>query len=136
MKSSTLFHLIDPHPLLPPCVQLTSFRWMLVFPVLPRFSRSSTSVYYTERKPKNKKRGRPGNEDMLCPHVLKIFLHVVHACYVFMLCPPVVPSCALMLCPNVVFSCCALMLRHPHVVQVVPSCCVSYTVANFECCEI
>ena len=33
-----------------------------VFPGLPRFSRSSASVYYTERKPKNKKRGRPGNE--------------------------------------------------------------------------
>ena len=31
-------------------------------PRLPRFSRSSASVYYTERKPKNKKRGRPGNE--------------------------------------------------------------------------
>jgi len=31
-------------------------------PGLPRFSRSSASVYYTERKPKNKKRGRPGNE--------------------------------------------------------------------------
>ena len=29
---------------------------------LPRFSHSSASVYYTERKPKNKKRGRPGNE--------------------------------------------------------------------------
>ena len=33
-----------------------------IFPGLPRFSRSSASVYYTERKPKNKKRGRPGNE--------------------------------------------------------------------------
>ena len=32
------------------------------FPGLPRFSRSSASVYYTERKPKNKKWGRPGNE--------------------------------------------------------------------------
>jgi len=31
-------------------------------PGLPRFLRSSASVYYTERKPKNKKRGRPGNE--------------------------------------------------------------------------
>ena len=31
-------------------------------PGLPRFSRSSASVYYTERKPKNKKRGRPGSE--------------------------------------------------------------------------
>ena len=38
------------------------------FPGLPRFCslvcvlRSSASVYYTERKLKNKKRGRPGNE--------------------------------------------------------------------------
>ena len=31
-------------------------------PGLPRFSRSSASVYSTECKPKNKKRGRPGNE--------------------------------------------------------------------------
>ena len=31
-------------------------------PGLPRFSCSSASVYYTERKSKNKKRGRPGNE--------------------------------------------------------------------------
>ena len=31
----------------------------------PRFSRSSASMYYTERKPKNKKRGRPGNEATL-----------------------------------------------------------------------
>ena len=31
-------------------------------PGLSHFSRSSTSVYYTERKPKNKKRGSPGNE--------------------------------------------------------------------------
>jgi len=36
-------------------------------PGLPRFSRSSTSVYYTERKPKNKKRGRPGNKAMKGP---------------------------------------------------------------------
>ena len=33
-----------------------------MFPGLPRFLRSSASVYYTEHKPKNKKRGRPGNE--------------------------------------------------------------------------
>ena len=31
-------------------------------PGLPRLSRSSASMYYTERKPKNKKRGRPGNK--------------------------------------------------------------------------
>ena len=39
-----------------------------MFPGLPRFSRSSASVCYTERKPKNKKRGRPGNEasDITC----------------------------------------------------------------------
>ena len=34
--------------------------WMR--PGLPRFSRSSASMYYTEHKPKRKKRGRPGNE--------------------------------------------------------------------------
>ena len=33
---------------------------MQAFPV---FRRSSSSVYYTKRKHKNKKRGRPGNED-------------------------------------------------------------------------
>ena len=34
--------------------------WLLQLPVLA--GRSSASVYYTERKPKNKKWGRPGNE--------------------------------------------------------------------------
>ena len=33
-----------------------------VISVLPRFSCSSASMYYTEWKPKNKKRGRPGNK--------------------------------------------------------------------------
>ena len=33
-----------------------------MFPGLPRFSLSSASVYYTERKLKNIKWGRPGNE--------------------------------------------------------------------------
>ena len=33
-----------------------------VFPGLPCFRRSSTSVSYTERNPKNKKRGRPGTK--------------------------------------------------------------------------
>ena len=61
MKSSTLFE-CGP---LPPYVHLASTRrhshdrCSQAFPV---FLRSSTSVYYTERKPKNKKRGRPGNE--------------------------------------------------------------------------
>ena len=39
------------------------------FPGLPRFlffglrkQKSTASMYHTERKPKNKKRGRPGNE--------------------------------------------------------------------------
>ena len=40
---------------------------LALFPGLPRFSRSSASVYYTERKPKNKKRGRPGNEANIMP---------------------------------------------------------------------
>ena len=39
----------------------TSLTWWMS-PGLPRFSRSSASVYYNERKPKNKKRARPGNE--------------------------------------------------------------------------
>ena len=42
---------------------------------VPRFSRSSASVYYTERKP-NKKRGRPGNEANLrecSDHVSGVF---------------------------------------------------------------
>ena len=38
--------------------------WLALFPGLPRFFalQFSASMYYTERKPKNKKRGRPGNE--------------------------------------------------------------------------
>ena len=43
-------------------------------PGLPRFPRSSTSMYYTEHKPKNKKRGRPGNEAISCN---LIFLHAL-----------------------------------------------------------
>jgi len=50
-----------PPPLRPHRVHLTSYTW-LMRPGLPRFLRSSASVYYTERKLKNKKRGRPGNE--------------------------------------------------------------------------
>ena len=45
----------------PPYVHLASTRRR------SRFSRSSASVYYTERKPKNKKRGRPGNEATVFP---------------------------------------------------------------------
>ena len=43
------------------------------FPGLPRFrsteaeERSSASMYYTERKPKTKKRGRPRNEASFAP---------------------------------------------------------------------
>ena len=61
MKSSTLFE----RGLLLPYVHLASTRrhscdrCSQAFPV---FRRSSASMYYTERKPKNKKRGRPGNE--------------------------------------------------------------------------
>ena len=40
----------------------------------PVFLRSSTSVYYTERKPKNKNRGRPVNEASVCMHAT--FLHL------------------------------------------------------------
>ena len=64
MKSSTLFHVFECRPL-PPYVHLAPTwrhsrdRCSQAFPV---FSRSSASVYYTECKPKNKKRGRPGNE--------------------------------------------------------------------------
>ena len=56
-----------PPPLHPLRVHLTSHMWWMR-PGLPRFSRSSTSVYYTERKPKNKKRGRPGNEATFVCH--------------------------------------------------------------------
>ena len=42
-----------------------------MFPGLPRFSRSSASVYYTEWKPKNKKWGRPGNEASISALVRK-----------------------------------------------------------------
>ena len=44
-------------------------------PGLPRFSRSSASVYYTERKPKNKKWGRPGNEAIVMRHSTSILCH-------------------------------------------------------------
>ena len=45
----------------PPHVHLMSLTWWMR-QGLPRFSHSSAPVYYTESKPKNKKRGRPGNE--------------------------------------------------------------------------
>ena len=61
-------------------------------PGLPRFSRSPASVYYIERKPKNKKRGRPGNEAKFnhCDlfsfpkaseselHLFRLLAHAVH----------------------------------------------------------
>ena len=49
-------------------------------PDLPRFSRSSASVYYTERKPKNKKRGRPGNEAIKKVTSASIYMHT----YIYM----------------------------------------------------
>ena len=49
-----------------------------MFPGLPRFSRSSASVYYTERKPKNKKRGRPGNDAN--PWVQRLFQKSCNYC--------------------------------------------------------
>ena len=61
MKSSTLFE----HGPLPPPTSTSrppDLIHVIVFPRPSPFSRSSASVYYTERKPKNKKRGRPGNE--------------------------------------------------------------------------
>ena len=48
------------------------------FPGLPCFSRSSASVYYTERKPKNKNRERPGNEAMTSPGVLRVDKAALH----------------------------------------------------------
>ena len=42
---------------------------------------SSASVYYTERKPKNKKRGRPGNEATLYLHLT--FLLLLNCCNTF-----------------------------------------------------
>ena len=84
-----------------------------MFPVLPRFSRSSTSEQKTGEAWERGYVVPSCTQDipsccscMLCPHVMS-------SCCALMLCPHV-PSCALMLCPNVVFSCCALMLRHPH----------------------
>ena len=56
------------------------------FPGLPRFcslvcvSRSSASVYYTECKLKNKKRGRPGNEASTHVH-LSIFTTCIYSAY-------------------------------------------------------
>ena len=53
------------------------------FPGLPRFCslvcvlRSSASMYYTERKPKNKKRGRPGNEASTRVHV-PLYIHYMY----------------------------------------------------------
>ena len=58
--------------LYPPRVHLTSLTWWMR-PGLPRFSHSSVAVYYTECKPKNTKRGRPGNEaNPTCHHVQAI----------------------------------------------------------------
>ena len=51
----------------PPRVHLMSHTWWMR-PGLPCFSRSSTSVYYTERKLKNKIQGRPGNEAIFHVH--------------------------------------------------------------------
>ena len=39
------------------------------FFVVLQFALSIASVLYTERKPKNKKRGRSGNEAILSPHL-------------------------------------------------------------------
>jgi len=87
---------VVPLPLRPPRVHLTSHTWWMR-PGLPHFSCSSASVYYTERKPKNKKRGRPGmclpttdgelvEPFLLCTlhiteckkHMLNLLLHDLH----------------------------------------------------------
>ena len=52
-------------------------------PGLPRFSHSSASVYYTERKPKSTKRGRPGNEAKNVYQVSVLFyytVYIIHHC--------------------------------------------------------
>ena len=68
----------------PPYIHLTSTsrhshdKCSQVLPSLPHltcFCRSSTSMYYTEHKPKNKKRERPGNEAV--PGTLILALHIV-----------------------------------------------------------
>ena len=63
----------------PPCVHLTSLTWWMR-PGLPHFSHPSASVYYTERKPKNTKRGRPGNEARLLHCKYYYQLHV-YCCF-------------------------------------------------------
>ena len=74
MKSSTLFE-CGP---LPPYVHLLSTRChshdrcSQAFPI---FRRSSAFVYYTELKPKNTKRGRPGNEASMYQCVFA-YLHI------------------------------------------------------------
>ena len=53
-------------------------------PGLPRFSRSSASMYYTEHKPKRKKRGRPGNKAIASGiHRYLEWLHVKYLLSIF-----------------------------------------------------
>ena len=79
-------------PYVQPHVHLTSFTWWMTsyatlsslssldpsFPYqeFPVFAASSTSVYYPERKVKNKKRGRPGNEAISTPFDLDDATHM------------------------------------------------------------
>ena len=64
------------------------------------FSIIPTSVYYTERKPKNKKRGRPGNKASvdqykLCAHKLQKEAHIL---VLIALCPVIyLTSCGIAL---------------------------------------
>ena len=53
----------------PPRVYLTSHTWWMR-PGLPCFWHSSASMYYTECKPMNKKRGRPGNKATAKPCII------------------------------------------------------------------
>ena len=61
----------------PTFVEIRSFE-VASFPGLPRFLFFSFRSEYTERKPKNKKRGRPGNEAGFEVYVFKIVLSGSH----------------------------------------------------------
>ena len=53
-----------PPPPPPPCVHLTSCTRQIM-PGLPRFSPLSLQWYYRQRKPNNRKQGRPGKLEVL-----------------------------------------------------------------------
>ena len=79
-------HAVGPFPLTsfsrPPRIHLMSLTWWMR-PGLPHFLRCSASVYYTERKPKSTKGGRPGNEAKNVYQVSVLFyytVYIIHHC--------------------------------------------------------